>query len=127
MTKSVNVPPVSTPILKVGPRDILDLLSRNGFETWNHALRVALPNQRPKVRMASVKVVYCEFARPHEVGIRQGRAGDTSNPFQNLCVFFGVPMDLKCRTLPSVYNEGCVLPPTRFNQFQIENRFENKK
>src|SRR5215471_15712236 len=71
-TKSVNVPPVSTPTLKIDPRDILYVLDRNCFEGLDYALRVALPGQDLEVGESAIEVVNSDFTSPREVGVGEG-------------------------------------------------------
>src|SRR3954470_1462468 len=70
-TKSVNVPPVSIPILKIDPRDILNVLGRNGFEALYGPLRIALPSQRLNIGVRIRKLMNRDFANPGEIHVRE--------------------------------------------------------
>src|SRR5215813_11376854 len=93
-TKSVNVPPVSTPTLKIDPRDILNVPGRNRCEVLNHALRVTLPGQGLKVGESGVEVVNGDLTSPREVGVWEGLLGYSLDPVQDLSTLFIRDMDL---------------------------------
>src|SRR5713101_10013389 len=63
-TKSVNVPPASTPILEVDLRDILDKLRNNRFDILDRCLRVALPCQCLKVGAHGIEPMNRGFTHP---------------------------------------------------------------
>src|SRR5919108_3053145 len=65
-TKSVNVPPVSTPILEIDLRDILDKFRKNRFDILNRPLRIALPREGLQVRAHCIESMDCDFAHPRE-------------------------------------------------------------
>src|SRR4030095_6129730 len=87
-TKSVNVPPVSTPTLKIDPRDILNMLGRNRFEALYCALRVAFPGQGLKVGESAVEVVNGDLTSPREVCVGQGRLGYSLDPVHDVRALF---------------------------------------
>src|SRR5438105_2784609 len=73
-TKSVNVPPVSTPILEVDLRDILNKFRKDRFNILNRALRIALPGEGLKIRAHGVEAMDGDLALA--VVFRQTAAGD---------------------------------------------------
>src|SRR5262245_53981725 len=68
-TKSVNVPPVSTPTLEIDARDILNVFGRNGGGILNRALRITLPGQGLKMGKNTLEVVHGDLARPGEIRV----------------------------------------------------------
>src|SRR5215510_12627208 len=82
-TKSVNVPPVSTPTLKIDSRDILYVLGRNRFQGLDCALRVALPGQGLQVGQSAVEAVNRDLTSPREVVVGQGHLGDSLDPLHD--------------------------------------------
>src|SRR5262245_23305825 len=129
-TKSVNVPPVSTPIranLVVEPRDILDEPRRNGFEVLNRAHRVAFPDQGLKIGARYVEPMNGHFASTREVGVRQRRCSERFDPLENLSAFVIGTLNLQVGTLSRVDANRNVTLPAGFDEFQVENGFQNKE
>src|SRR5437870_1954309 len=100
--KSVNVPPVSTPILEIDLRDILDESRNDGLDLLDRSLRVALPRERLNVRPNRIETVDGDFAHPGEIliGGRMGR--NVFDPLQYLLTLLSVRTDLQDRSLARV-------------------------
>src|SRR5215510_13182324 len=95
-TKSVNVPPVSTPIranLVVEPRDILDEPGRNGFEVLNRAHRVAFPRQGLEIGPHAIESMNRHLTSAREIGVRQRRCDERLDPLENLSAFVIGPLN----------------------------------
>src|SRR5207249_10379032 len=63
-TKSVNVPPVSTPILKIDLRDILNEFREDGSDILDRSLRIALPREDLDVGAKRTEGMYADIAQP---------------------------------------------------------------
>src|SRR5438046_6331628 len=94
-TKSVNVPPVSTPILKIDLRDILNEFREDGSDILDRSFRIALPCEGLDVGGNRIEAMNGNFAHPGEVLIRRRARGDIFDPFEYLLALFGVGVDLK--------------------------------
>src|SRR5262249_22104198 len=125
-TKSVNVPPVSTPILKVDSRDILDMSLKDRFKRLNRALRIAFPRERLNVRHNSIEVMDRNFASPCKVRFGRGAARYRFDPVQNLRPLFIIRADVQRRALIRIDTNLRVRPPACFDQLKIKERFENE-
>src|SRR5215510_1812035 len=119
-TKSVKVPPVSMPILKIDPRDILDLLGRNRFEIRNDTLRIAFPSQGLEIRLNAAESMRRNFPCPGKICVGQRRAGYCLDPVENLRALLVGRTNLEIRTLAGLNLKRHLTPPTRFDNFQIE-------
>src|SRR5262249_25492250 len=72
-TKSVKVPPVSTPILRVlevEAGDILEQARADGGKIADRPLRIALPGQSLQVRHCGLETMNGNFPRRGEVFVR---------------------------------------------------------
>src|SRR6516165_3681136 len=114
-TKSVNVPPVSTPILEVDPRDILDKFRGDRFNILDCALRVAFPCQCLKIGAYSIEHVNSDFAHPRKVLVRRRIRGDLFDPLNNSFTLFGIGADFECGSLTGIHNKLDVMPPAGLN------------
>src|SRR6266571_1794641 len=94
-TKSVNVPPVSTPTLKIDLRDILNEFREDGSDILDRSLRIALPCEGLDVGANRIEAMNGDFAYPGEVLIRRRVRGDIFDPFEYLLALFGIGVDLK--------------------------------
>src|SRR5438093_6546973 len=94
-TKSVNVPPVSTPILKIDLRDILNEFREDGSDLLDRSLRIALPCEGLDVGANRIEAMNGDFPHPGKVLIRRRARGDVFDPFEYLLALFGVGVDLK--------------------------------
>src|SRR2546425_10240651 len=124
-TKSVNVPPVSTPILEIDLRDILDKFRNNRFDILNRPLRIALPCEGLEVRAHCIESMNCDFAHPREVLIGWALPADVPGPFDDLLAPAGIGVNLQGRSFARVNPELDLGPPTGFDHFQLEHRLEN--
>src|SRR3989442_933726 len=120
-TKSVKVPPVSTPTLEIDPRDILDVFGSNSFEVLHRALRVSLPCEGLKIGANAVESMNRHFAGPREVRVGQGRVGNDFDPVKNLRALFVGRTDLERGTLTGIDAKRGLRPPAGLNDSQIEN------
>src|SRR5437667_9977318 len=84
MMKSVNVPPVSTPILEIDLRDILDESRNDGLDLLDRSLRVALPRKRLNIGANRIETVDGDFAHPGEVLIGGRMRRDVFDPLHYL-------------------------------------------
>src|SRR5215471_964975 len=110
-TKSVNVPPVSTPILKVNPRDILEEPGTDGGKIEDGALRIALPGKCLQIRHCQRKAMYRNFAHPGEILGGRSRRSDRLDPLPNLRTLIIIGHDLKGRSFCGVDAKLHVTPP----------------
>src|SRR5436309_8360911 len=125
MMKSVNVPPVSTPILEVDLRDILDESRNDGFDCLDRSLRVALPCERLNVGAHGIEPMDGDFAHPGKVFIRGSVSGDIFDPLHDLPAFFVIGSNLKGRPLAGVDSQFYILPPAGLDHSQIEHCRQN--
>src|SRR5437764_12440992 len=65
--KSVNVPPVSTPILEIDLGNILDESRNDGLDLLDRSLRIALPRERLNVRPNRIETMDGDFTHPDEI------------------------------------------------------------
>src|SRR6185295_9937110 len=114
-TKSVKVPPVSTPILEVDARDILDVLRGNSFKVRYSALCVALPDQGLKVGANRVESMNGDLALPGEVGVGGRRVGNSLDPEEDLRALFIVGVDLERGAFSCIDAKRGFAPPAGFN------------
>src|ERR1041385_749103 len=95
MMKSVNVPPVSTPILKVDLRDILDEFGEDGSDVLNCPHRVALPGKCLKIGAHHLKTMNGDFADPGKILVRRWLRGDILDPADDTLPLRAVGANLK--------------------------------
>src|SRR6267143_5363955 len=124
-TKSVNVPPVSTPILKVDLCDILDKFRNNRFDVLESALRVLFPCQRLKAGAHCVEPMNRDFAHPCEVFVRRRVRAELFDPFDYSFAPAGFGADLERGPFAGIDTKFDLRPPAGLDHLQFENCFKN--
>src|SRR2546426_1542308 len=124
-TKSVNVPPVSTPILEVDLCDILDKFWNNRFDILDGSLRIALPRQRLKVGTHCVEAMNRDLAHPREVFVGRRVHTELFDPFDYSLALVGIGADLEDGSFIGVNAKFHLGPPAGLDYLQFKNCFEN--
>src|SRR5215831_7778555 len=121
MMKSVNVPPVSIPILKIGLRDILDESRDNRLNFLDRSLRVALPCERLNIWTNGIKPVDGDFPHPGEILISWCVGSDVFDPLQYLLPLRFVGPNLQHGAFAGIDPQLNLMPPPRFNHAKVEH------
>src|SRR5712692_8126369 len=125
MMKSVNVPPVSTPILEIDLRDILDEFWNDRFDILDRSLRVALPRECLNVGAHCIEPVNGDFAHPCKVLVRRRVGGNVFDPLEYPLTFFFISPNLKDGSFGGVDTQFNIVPPAGLNHAQIQHCFED--
>src|SRR5438093_4653343 len=126
-TKSVNVPPVSTPILEIDLRDILNDFRDDRSNILDGSLRIALPRECLDVGANGIEPVDGDFAHPGEVSIGGRVSRDIFYPLDYCLALFGVCPDIESRAFARVNAKFNLRPPAGLNYFQVKDGFEEVK
>src|SRR2546427_2221718 len=126
-TKSVNVPPVSTPTLEIDLRDILNDFRDDRSNILDGSLRIALPCECLYVGANGIDAVNGDFAHPGEVSIGGRVRGNIFDPPDYRLPLFGVGADFESRAFARVNAKFNIRPPAGLNYFQIKDGLEDVK